>query len=78
MWKLFNIKNVNVNDIQYQQCQRRCSSVFIVNRKHTSNFAVIVHFEQTNVCLVHIEKINIFEDKIGHILRYLLSMQKIY
>ena len=47
-------------------------SIFIVNCKHISNFVLIVDFEQANVCLVHIEKANIFEDKIGHIMRYVL------
>ena len=55
-----------------EQCQWRRSSVFIVNCKHISNFVLIVDFEQANVCLVHIEKANIFEDKIGHIMRYVL------
>ena len=33
---------------------------------------IIVDFDQANVCLVYIEKANIFEDKIGHITRYVL------
>ena len=53
-----------------ERCQRRHSSVFIVNCEHISNFALIVDFEQTNVCWVDIEKKNIFEDKIGFIIRY--------
>ena len=69
---MLNIKNVNVNDIQYWQCQWRRSSVFIVNCKHILNFVPIVDFEQANVCLVNIEKASIFEDKIGHIMRYVL------
>ena len=59
MWKLSNTKSVNVNDIQYQRCQWRRSSVFIVNCKHISNFVLIVDFEQANVCLIHIENANI-------------------
>ena len=35
-------------------------------------FVLIADFEQANVFLVHIEKANIFEDKIGHIMRYVL------
>ena len=54
------------------RCQWRHPSVFIVNCEHISNFVLIVDFEQANVCLVHIEKANIFEDKIGHIMRYVL------
>ena len=65
-------KNANVKDIQYQRCQWRRSSIFIVNCKHISNVVLIVDFEQANVCLVHIEKANIFEDKIGYIMRYAL------
>ena len=65
-------KNVNVNDIQYLRCQWRRSSIFIVNCKHISDFVLIVDFEQANVCLVHVEKANISEDKIGHIMRYVL------
>ena len=56
----------NINDV-YSQWRR--SSVFIVNCKHISNFA---DFEQANFCLVHSEKADIFEDKIGHIMRYVL------
>ena len=69
---MFNIKDVNVNDIQYQRCQWRRSSVFIVQYKRISNVVLIVDFEQVSVCLVHNEKANIFEDKIGHIVRYAL------
>ena len=47
-------------------------SLFIVNCKRISNFVSIVYFEQANVCLVHTEKANISEDKIGHIMRYVL------
>ena len=46
------------------------SSVFIVNCEHISNFVLIVEFEQAKFCLVQIEKTNTFEDKIGHIIRY--------
>ena len=52
--------------------QWRRSSIFIINCKHISSFVLIVDFEQTNVCFVHIEKVNMFEDKIGHIMRYVL------
>ena len=38
---------------------------------------IIVDFDQANVCLVYIEKANIFEDKIGHALCVILSMNKI-
>ena len=50
----------------------RRSSVFIVNCEHISNFVLIIDFEQANVCLVHIEKSDTFEDKIGHIMRYVV------
>ena len=65
---------VNINKVNWRR-----SSVFIVNCKHISNFVLIVDFEQANVWLVHIEKTNIFEDKIGHIMRWIiLSVNKIY
>ena len=53
-----------------EQCQWRHSNVFIVNCEHISSFVLIVEFEQANVCWVHIEKTNTFEDKIGYIMRY--------
>ena len=45
---------------------------FLFNCKHISNFFLIVGIEQANVCFVHIEKVNIFKDKIGHIMDYVL------
>ena len=45
-------------------------NVFIVNCEHISNFVLIVHFEQANVCWVHVEKTNPFEYKIECIMRY--------
>ena len=57
MLTIFNINDVNV---------------FIVNCKHISKFVLIADFEQANVCLVHIEKTNIFENEIGQIMRYAL------
>ena len=53
-----------------ERCQWRHSNVFIVNCEHISSFVLIVEFEQANVCWVHIEKTNTFEDKIGYIMRY--------
>ena len=49
------------------------SSVFIVNCEHISVFVLLVDFEQANVCWVHIEKTNVFEDKIGYIMRYVVA-----
>ena len=63
--KLFNIKNANVKDIQYQRSQWRRSSVFIANCEHISNFALIVDFEQANACLVHIEKAKFLKTRSG-------------
>ena len=52
-----------------ERCQWRRSSVLIVNCEHTSNFVLIVDFEQTNVCCDNIEKINTFEeDQVYHAL----------
>ena len=53
-----------------ERCQWRHSSVFTVNCEHISSFVLTVEFEQANVCWVHIEKTNTFEDKIGYIMRY--------
>ena len=49
--------------------QWRRSSVF-VKCGHTSNFVLIADIEQANVCWVHIEKTNTYEDKIAYIMRY--------
>ena len=54
----------NVNDV---------NDVVLVSLLLTVNiFFLIVDFEQANFCFVHIGKTNIFEDKIGHIIRYVL------
>ena len=53
-----------------EQCQWRHSGVFVVNCEHISNFALIVDFEQANVCWIGIEKRNTFEDMIWYIMRY--------
>ena len=63
MWKLFQIKDEDIGAM---------SSVFIVNCEHISNFILIVEFEHTNVCWLHIEKINTLEDKIGYIMGYVV------
>ena len=55
-----------------EECQWRHPSFFTDNCEHISSFALIVEFEQVNVCWVHIEKTNTFEDKIGYIMRYVV------
>ena len=65
---MFNILRMKT----LERCQWRRSSVFIVNCELISNFVLIADFEQANVCLVHIEKENTFEDKIGRIMRYVV------
>ena len=55
-----------------ERCQWRRCNVCNVNCELISNFLLIVDFEQANVCWVHIEKINTFEDKIGYIMRYVV------
>ena len=60
MLTIFNIKDVNGIDL--------VSLLLTVNI--FSNFVLIVEFEQANVRSVHIEKANIFEDKIGYIMHY--------
>ena len=56
-----------------EQCQWGRSSVFIVTCKPILNFVLTVAFEQKNVCWVHIEKTNTFEDKIWYIMRYVVA-----
>ena len=51
--------------------QWRRSGVFMVNCEHISHFALIVNFQQANVCWVYIEKTNTFEDKIEY-MRYVV------
>ena len=53
-----------------EQCQWHHPNVFIVNYEHISNFVLIAHFEQANVCWADLEKTNTFEDKIGCMLQY--------
>ena len=57
MLTIFNINNVN--------------GVVLVPLFLTVNIFQ-TDFEQVNICLVHIEKANIFEGKVGHIMRYVL------
>ena len=45
-----------------ERCQWRCSSVYIVNCEHISNFVLIIDFEQAKVCCAYTEKINTFEN----------------
>ena len=82
---LFNVSNWSTK-IRCENCSRLrieilkwchwChSSVFIGNCKHISNFVLILDFEQANVCWVHIEKINNFEDKIEYLMRYVVALQ---
>ena len=68
--RIICIKNVNVNNVQYERCQSR---VFIVNCKHISNFVLIIAFEQASVYLVH--KAITFEDKIEYIMHYVYIMR---
>ena len=53
--------------------QWRRSGVFMVNCEHISHFALIVNFQQANVCWVYIEKTNTFEDKIEY-MRYVVVL----
>ena len=57
-----------------ERCQWHCSSVYIVNCEHISNFLLIIDFEQANVCWGNIEKLNTFEDKIWYIMRYVVAI----
>ena len=58
-----------------EPCQRGRSSVAIGNCEHISNFATIVDFAKANVCRVHIENTNTFEDKIEHAMGYVVVFQ---
>ena len=53
-----------------ERCQWR--RVYIDNYKHILNFVLIIDFEQANVFRAHIEKTNIFEDRIRYIMRYVV------
>ena len=55
-----------------EQCQWRRSSVFIVKYEHISNFLLIINFEQTKVCWVHLKRTNTFVNKISYIMRYVV------
>ena len=68
--RIICIKNVSVNNVQYERCQSRA---FIINCKHISNFVLIIAFEQANVYLVH--KAITFEDKIEYIMHYVYIMR---
>ena len=61
-----------------EQYQWHRSPVFISNCEHISDFVLIIDFEQANVFLVHIEKANTFEDKIGYIMRYVVVFMCIF
>ena len=54
-----------------ERCQCRRSGVFIANSEHISHFVLIVNSGQANVCCIHIEKANTFEDVIGYVMLYL-------
>ena len=52
------------------------SDVFIVNCEHISHLVLIVDFEQANVCWIHIEKKNTFQQKIGYIMNFELRLSQ--
>ena len=64
-----------------ERCQYRRSGVFIANSEYISHFVLIVNSGQANVCCIHIEKANTFENVILKIMLYLyysiLSVSKI-
>ena len=63
-----------------ERCQWHHSNVFIVNYEHISRFALIVEFEQANVCWVHIEGKHFWRrDRVYHALCCsIFSVNKIY
>ena len=75
---LFKFSNLSTR-IRCESCSiLRMSMLTIFNIKDVNGvvlvslFQTFVDFEQPNVCLVNIEKANIFEGQIGHIMRYVL------
>ena len=60
-----------------ERCQWHRSNIYFVGCEHISNLVLIVDFEQTNICWVHIEKIHTFEDKIKYIMRYVKCEQNL-
>ena len=68
-----SIRCENCATVKLEWHKGRRSSVFIVDCEHMSNFVLIVDFEQANVSWVHIEKANIFEDKIEYIMRCVIT-----
>ena len=69
MPKLFKIKNEHT----LERYQWRRSSILIANCELISNFVVTDDFEQANVCWVHIEKPETFDNKIGYIMGYVAA-----
>ena len=55
--------------VEWRQCR---SEVFFVKSEHVLYFVLISDFEQTNVCLVHIENTNTLEGEIRNIVRYVV------
>ena len=66
VWELFNFKNEDI----------KTTSTTVFSCLHCYlwtyfTFALIVAFQRaSNVCWVHIEKTNTFDDKIGYLIRY--------
>ena len=58
-----------------ERCQWRCSSIYIVNCEHISNFLQIIDFDLAKVCWVHVEKMKTFEDKIMYIMCYVVGIE---
>ena len=57
-----------------ERCQWRCSSIYIVNYEHISNFLLIIDPGEAKIYSVHIEKMNTFEDKIMYIMCYVVAI----
>ena len=67
---LFKVGSLSTR-IRCESCSiLRMSVLMIFNINDVNGVVLIVDFEQANIWFVHIEKVNIFEDKIGHIMRY--------
>ena len=67
---LFKVASLSTR-IRCESCSiLRMSVLMIFNINDVNGVILIVDFEQANIWFVHIEKVNIFEDKIGHIMRH--------
>ena len=68
---MFKVSNLSTRT-RCESCSILTMSLLTIYSINDVNGVLIYDFEQANVCFTHIERANIFEDKIGHIMRYVL------